>query len=135
MYMIQHEPASGLTQVVLLSPDNCMCCRSASLKPPIAHNPQDALAELRELGPLGIPPSSSSDASTDPFASPLVTHAFTDVPIVPTGRYFQCLMLCDVADSWMQWSNNSHCIVWLIYNIYIHPNSHHHSTHFPESIS
>lgn len=64
-----------------------MCvCRSTSLKPK-AHDPEEALAELRELGPLGIPPSSSSDASSDPFASIWVTQAFTDVPVVPTGKH------------------------------------------------
>ena len=93
----QSKPASGLIQASYSDQTCvcvCVCCRSASLKPQIAHSPEDALAELRELGPLGIPPSSSSYASTDPFALPLVTQAFTDAPIVPTGKHQQWIVQC-----------------------------------------
>ncbi|DBA69301.1 TPA: Cilia- and flagella-associated protein 43 [Trebouxia sp. C0005] len=41
---------------------------------------EDALLELKELGPLGIPPSS---AACNPFATELVLKAFTDMPAVP----------------------------------------------------
>ena len=64
----------------------------------IAQNPEDALAELMELGPLGIPQSSSLDASSDPFASPLVTQAFTDVPAMSTGKHCQCHSLLEDAN-------------------------------------
>lgn len=52
---------------------------------PKGQSSEDALLELREMGPLGIAPSSSG-AITDPFASALVAQAFTDTPAVPIGR-------------------------------------------------
>ncbi|KAL3139282.1 Cilia- and flagella-associated protein 43 [Trebouxia sp. C0009 RCD-2024] len=58
-----------------------MTSRSSSLKPK-GRSPEDALLELRELGPLGIPPCSPSDADSDPFAQALVAQAFTDVSVV-----------------------------------------------------
>ncbi|KAL3160747.1 hypothetical protein ABBQ32_010656 [Trebouxia sp. C0010 RCD-2024] len=54
---------------------------SSSLKPK-GHSPEDALLELRELGPLGIPPCSPLEPGSDPFAQALVAQAFTDVPVV-----------------------------------------------------
>lgn len=90
--------AFGMTQAVHVSTSMCMCCRSASLKPPTTQNPEDVLAELMELGPLGIPQSSSLDASSDPFASPLVTQAFTDVPAMSTGKHCQCHSLLEDAN-------------------------------------
>lgn len=62
-------------------------CRSSSLKPK-GRSPEDALLELRELGPLGIPPCSPSDADSDPFAQALVAQAFTDVSVVAVGKRY-----------------------------------------------
>lgn len=57
----------------------------SSLKPK-GHSPEDALLELRELGPLGIPPCSPLEPGSDPFAQALVAQAFTDVPVVAVGK-------------------------------------------------
>lgn len=58
--------------------------RSSSLKPK-GIEAEEALLELKALGPLGIPPSSPSSAGCNPFATELVLKAFTDMPAVPSG--------------------------------------------------
>lgn len=58
--------------------------RSSFLMPKVTEA-EEALLELKELGPLGIPPSSPLSAACNPFATQLVLKAFTDMPAVPTG--------------------------------------------------
>jgi hypothetical protein len=60
--------------------------RSSFLKPK-GIEAEEALLELKEVGPLGIPPSSPSSAACNPFATQLVLKAFTDMPAVPTGGH------------------------------------------------
>ena len=70
-------------------PDVCVVSRNSSLKPK-GMDAQDALLELKELGPLGIPLSSPSSPASNPFATELVLAAFTDVPAVPSGMKDVC---------------------------------------------
>lgn len=63
----------------------CLVSRNSSLKPK-GQDAQDALLELKDLGPLGIPSSSPSSPAFDPFATELVLAAFTDLPAVPSGK-------------------------------------------------
>ncbi len=60
--------------------------RNSSLKPKMIEA-EEALLELKELGPLGIPPSSLLSAACNPFATELVLKAFTDMPAVPSGAH------------------------------------------------
>ncbi len=65
--------------------------RSSFLKPK-GIEAEDVLLELKELGPLGIPPSSPLSAACNPFATELVLKAFTDTPAVPSGARVKLYM-------------------------------------------